>query len=77
MAKDDISVAYLAGSDTQTGAPSVCKTTDSGAHWSNVFQATKNANIATVGRATAEMKIGVSVSALRGSRSARSMRTGS
>ena len=47
MAKDDISVAYLAGSDTQTGAPSVCKTTDSGAHWSNVFQATKNANIAT------------------------------
>ena len=47
MAKDDISVAYLAGSDTQTGAPSVCKTTDSGAHWSNVFQTTKNANIAT------------------------------
>ena len=47
MAKDDISVAYVAGSDTGTGAPSVCKTTDGGAHWSNVFQATNNANIAT------------------------------
>jgi hypothetical protein len=47
MAKDDISVAYVAGSDTQAGAPSVCKTTDGGAHWSNVFQSANNANIAT------------------------------
>lgn len=47
MAKDDISLAYVAGSDTGTGAPSVCKTTDAGAHWSNVFQAASNANIAT------------------------------
>ena len=47
MAKDDISVAYLAGSDTQAGAPGVCKTTDGGAHWTNVFQSANNANIAT------------------------------
>ena len=47
MAKDDIAVAYVAGSDTQAGAPSVCKTTDGGAHWSNVFQTASNANIAT------------------------------
>ena len=47
MAKDDISVAYLAGSDTQAGAPGVCKTIDGGAHWSNVFQSANNANIAT------------------------------
>jgi photosystem II stability/assembly factor-like uncharacterized protein len=47
MAKDDIAIAYVAGSDTGTGAPSVCKTTDGGAHWSNVFQAANNANIAT------------------------------
>ena len=47
MAKDDISVAYLAGSDTQAGAPSVAKTTDGGTTWSSVFKTTNNANIAT------------------------------
>jgi photosystem II stability/assembly factor-like uncharacterized protein len=47
MAKDDVSVAYVAGSDTQTGAPSVAKTADGGATWSSVFKTTNNANIAT------------------------------
>jgi photosystem II stability/assembly factor-like uncharacterized protein len=47
MAKDDVAVAYVAGSDTQTGAPSVAKTTDGGTTWSSVFKTTNNANIAT------------------------------
>jgi photosystem II stability/assembly factor-like uncharacterized protein len=47
VAKDDVSVAYVAGSDTQMGAPSVAKTTDGGTTWSSVFKTTNNANIAT------------------------------
>jgi photosystem II stability/assembly factor-like uncharacterized protein len=47
MSPTDIDVAYLAGSDTNAGAPSVCKTTNGGTSWSSVFLATGNANIAT------------------------------
>jgi hypothetical protein len=46
MAGNDISTAYLAGSNS-SGEPNVLKTTNAGASWSHVFNAASNLNIAT------------------------------
>ncbi|MGL5889976.1 MAG: WD40/YVTN/BNR-like repeat-containing protein, partial [Bacteroidia bacterium] len=75
MAQNDISTAYLAGSNSN-GDPLVMKTTDAGLNWQNVFNAPGNANIATGwcgqggdrGWGYAECAFGVCVSPLDASR---------
>lgn len=47
MTLDDVSAAYLAGSDVGTSFPIVYKTEDAGANWSSVFQTNRNKNIYT------------------------------
>ena len=46
MAENDISTAYVGGSN-DLSTPIVMKTTNAGASWSNMFQATNNQNVAT------------------------------
>jgi hypothetical protein len=46
MAGSDITTAYLAGSNS-SGTPTVLKTTNSGASWTHVFNATGNQNVVT------------------------------
>jgi Secretion system C-terminal sorting domain len=75
MAQNDISTAYLAGSNSN-GDPLVMKTTDAGLNWQNVFNAPGNANIATGwcgqggdrGWGYAECAFGIGVSALDANR---------
>lgn len=75
MAQNDISTAYLAGSNSN-GDPLVMKTTDAGLNWQNVFTAPGNANIATGwcgqggdrGWGYAECAFGIGVSALDANR---------
>lgn len=46
MAENDISTAYLGGSNT-LGYPNIMKTTDGGLNWSHVFNTSSNQNITT------------------------------
>jgi photosystem II stability/assembly factor-like uncharacterized protein len=47
MALNDVSTAYVAGGSNPSGAPTVYKTTDGGAHWRSVLLTSNNQNIAT------------------------------
>jgi hypothetical protein len=47
MATADASVAYVAGRNTDAGAPAVAKTSDGGSTWTSVFKTGGNQNIAT------------------------------
>ena len=44
---NDINTAYVAGGSDPSGAPTIYKTTDGGAHWQSMFLTTGNQNIAT------------------------------
>ncbi|MCU0433230.1 MAG: T9SS type A sorting domain-containing protein [Bacteroidia bacterium] len=75
MAQNDISTAYLAGSNAQ-GYPLVLKTTNAGQNWQSVFLAAGNTNISTGwcgqggdrGWGYAECAFGVAVSPLDANR---------
>jgi hypothetical protein len=75
MAKDDISVAYLAGSDTQAGAPSVARRRTAGRTGRTSSSLPTTPISPRAGPATAETRIGVSASAPRVSLSSRPTRT--
>ena len=47
MAANNINVAYLAGTDANTGYPDVLKTSNAGTSWTHVFTTANNGNIQT------------------------------